>query len=282
VNDAQRCDVRALLPDAALDVPETGRHKVNGGLLYVDDQGAFTRCLLPVALTGDFELVLGTWMKISHADMKHAEAVWDDAAMYAGLVLHGTLANSIKPWGEDMLGAAVTAVVRNTDEIPYVDASDNQVIRAVLRDVWDRDQVLRCFGHPLPVDVRTPLTDEWSIERTAGLAARVVDGTSQFAGPGRTVYVDLLTDWENRPPEVLLESLLEGAPEVPLQQTFTTRAGDLLRHAFWLTAAHEQQHEFYAYVVRPGSALAIGCFYDDPADHAWAMHVLQSAAYQAK
>jgi hypothetical protein len=281
LNDPQRMDIRVGLPDFAFDLPESSLEEVNAGLLRVDGGRSFVRCLLPVALTGGTEVVFGTWMEISPADLERTAAVWDDPA-YASLVLHGTFANGIKPWGDGLLGAPVTAVVRNVDEIPYVQSSENDLLRRVLAVTWDRDVVLSCFGHPLPVHVRTKLSDHWSVERTAGLAAGVVDRTSQFTGSDRAVFADVLVDNLRRTPAEFLHALLEGAPEVPVEQTMVIPTEDDITHAFWLQGEVDGrvQHDFYAHVVRRGTALSIGCFYDDARDHAWAMHVLRSVAYQ--
>lgn len=276
LDEPQSIDVRFTLPDVAFDVPEEDRRPVNDSLLRAD--GMFVRCLLPVRLSGGYELVLGTWLELSEEDFVRAASVWG-TPHYAALGLTGTLANDIRPW--DLAGAPAMATVRVEDEIPYVSASDDPRVRDVLALEWDRDEVLRAFGHPLSVTVRDRLNEEWSIERTAGLAGRIVDGTKQFAGPGRTVYLDLLDDELDRIPEEFLGDLIADAPEVPAEQTLTTQDGDEVRHVFWQRAVVDghEQHELYGYVVRPGTALAVSCFYDDPADHAWAMHVFRSAIY---
>jgi hypothetical protein len=270
-------DIRAMLPDEAIGVPEEARHEVNPGLLRVDGLGSFARCLLPVQLSGDLELVFGAWMKIGDADLEHAATVWDDRA-YVDLVLHGTFANAIKPWGDAMMGAPITAMVQDIEEIPYVEASDDKEFDKLLTDVWDRDYVLSRFAHPLPVSVQEPISELWSIERSAGMAARVTDaGTTQFGGPGRTVFVDQLNDPLNRPPEEMLDEMLAKFPDVPAEQTYRTRSGDEIRDARWYAAVEgEHPHELYGYAVRPGSMLAFVCVHDAPEDHAWAMHIFNS------
>ncbi|MET0236087.1 MAG: DUF2199 domain-containing protein [Kibdelosporangium sp.] len=273
-----RMDIRAMLPDAAIGTPEESRHAVTPGLLRVEGLGSFARCLLAVQLSGDLDLVFGAWMKISDADLEHAAKVWDDPA-YVDLVLHGTFANAIKPWGEAIMGAPITAMVQDVDEIPYVDASDDKEFEKLLTDVWDRDHVLSRFAHPLPVSVREQLGDLWSIERSAGMAARVTDsGTTRFGGPGRTVFLDQFTDQANRTPAEMLDEMLTNFPEIPAEQTFRTQVGEEIHDARWFdsTVDGEHRHELYGYAVRPGSLLAFVCIHDDPADHAWAMHVFNS------
>jgi hypothetical protein len=272
-----RMDIRAVLPDEARALPEENRHEVTPGLLRVDGLGSFARCLLPVQLSGELELVLGVWMKISDADLEHAAAVWEDRA-YVDLVLHGTFANAIKPWGDAMMGAPITAMVQDMEEVPYVEASDDKEFDRLLTEVWDRDYVLGRFAHPLPVSVREPIGEEWSIERSPGMAARITDtGTTQFGGPGRTVFVDQFSDPLKRTPDEALAEVLAKFPEVPAEQTYRTRSGDEIRDARWFDAVEgERSHELYGYVVRPGSVLALVCIHDDPQDHAWAMHVFNS------
>jgi hypothetical protein len=277
--DEKQIDARFGLPDAALAAPEENHHEVGvGALLRVDDVGCFIRCLLPVRLTDDIELVLGTWLEIESTDLDHANTVWGKPA-YAALTLRGALANSIEPWGDGLLGATATVEVRNTDEIPYVIGSDHPLLSRVLAETWGRHEILRCFGHPLPVPVRTRLNEHWPIERTAALAARVIDGTSQFAGPGRTVHADLFPGNADRTPEEVLASVMAGAPAVPPEQQLTEQLPDGLRHAFWLTSrTHDrEQHELYGFTVHDsGSAAGVVCMWDAPEDLSWAQHVWRS------
>ncbi|MBP2326785.1 hypothetical protein JOF56_007170 [Kibdelosporangium banguiense] len=273
-----RMDIRAMLPDAAIGLPEENLHEITPGLLRVDGLGSFARCLLPVRLSGDLEVVFGVWIKIGDADLDHVAAVWDKRD-YVDVVLHGTFANSIIPWGDAILGAPVTAMVQDVDEIPYIEASDDAEFEKLLTDVWDRDHVLSRFAHALPVAVRETIGERWSIERSAGMAARVVEtGATQYSGPGRTVFVDELRDPMNRTADEMLAQMLENFPELPPEQIFTTRNGDEIRDARWLTqdVDGEIRHELYGYAIRPGSMMAIVCIHDTPEDHAWAMHVFNS------
>ncbi|WP_182909569.1 DUF2199 domain-containing protein [Microbispora sp. H13382] len=281
ITETDQIDVRFTLPDAALTVPETARHWANGELLRVEDDEWFARCLLPVRLSGELLLVLGTWIRISGADFARARTLWDEPE-YAGLVLTGTLANGIGPWGEDLLGAPVTAVVRDVDEIPSVDSSDDELLSHVLHTVWNRDHVLRCFEHPLPVPVQTALDERWSIERTAGLAARVVEGVWQFAGPGRTAHAKISIHAEDGTPAELLATLTHGAPHVDAGHQVTEEHAGGLRHAFWLTSSEEggTRHELYGYVIQDGQALRLACLYEEPGDLRWAQHVWRSVRYR--
>ncbi|MCX5208663.1 DUF2199 domain-containing protein [Kitasatospora sp. NBC_00240] len=279
VPDEERIDARFGLPDAALDVPEETRHEVGvGALLRVDGVGSFIRCLLPVRLTGGTELVVGTWLRISDDDLDHAHRIWEDPA-YRELVLRGTMANAIKPWGDELRDAPATIVVRNPDEIPYVEDSDDDLLRRILTTTWGRDDVLCCLAHPLPVPVRTPLNEHWSIERASGLSARVVDGTHRFLAPGRTVHADVFADQSRRSPKEFLAALLSGAPMVPLEQQITEDTPDGIRYAFWTvsTPGGRTQYELYGFTVHhSGTAAGVVCMWDERDDLAWALHVWRS------
>ncbi|MHA6761845.1 DUF2199 domain-containing protein [Streptacidiphilus sp. PAMC 29251] len=278
--DDKRIDVRFGLPDAVLGSGESSRRHPHGlqALLATDNLGSFIRCLLPIGLTGDIELVIGTWLRISDADLALARDVWEEPA-YGDLVLHGSLANSIRPWGDELLGAPVTIAVRERHEIPYATASEHPVVSRILTSTWDRDYVLSRFGHALAVPVRTRIDDRWSIERTAGLTGRVHDGSHRFAGPGRTVIIDALTHSDpDADPETLLTGLLKDAPAVPAAQQTDEREPGCMRHALWLSATRgeRQQHELHGHVVVPGAALVVVCISDDADDLAWAQHVWRS------
>lgn len=218
-------------------------------------------------------------MQIPDADAERALAVWDEPE-YVDLVFTGTLANAIKPWGEELLNAPLTATVCNADEIPYVQTSDHPLLSHLLHTVWDRDHVLR-FGHPLPVPVRTPLSEQWSLERSSGMAPRVVNGTSQFAGPGRTVQAEVLTGPAHVTAAELLASLTQGAPSVDAAHEVTEEHQGALRHAFWLasTSHGPTQHELYGFAVQGNEAVALAFVCDDPSDHVWAQHVWRSISH---
>ncbi|WP_160311561.1 DUF2199 domain-containing protein [Streptacidiphilus melanogenes] len=278
--DDKRIDVRFGLPDAVFGGDEQARRHPEGlqALLQADGHGSFVRCLLPVRLTDGIELVIGTWLRITDADLARAAEAWETPA-YRDLVFEGTLANATRPWQDRRLDSRVTATVLNEGEIPYVTAAKSTAVSEVLTDEWNRDYVLSRFGHALPVPVRTRVDGRWSIERTPGLQGRVVDGSHRFYGPGRTVFLDALTRREpDADLEAQLAALLQGAPSVPAEQQLTEREPGCLRHAFWTTTVREgkEQHTLYGFVVVPGAALVTGCVFDETADLAWARHVWRS------
>jgi hypothetical protein len=144
-----------------------------------------------------------------------------------------------------------------------------------------RDVVLNWFPDPLPVAIRCRVSRHWSVERGAGMVAGLNGGTWRFGGPGRSVFVDVLTDQQRRSPAEFLHGLLKVAPDVPPEQTLTTPTADGITHAFWADTVVDSrpQRDFYAHVVRQGTALSIGAFFTDPDDQKWALHVLRSVSH---
>jgi hypothetical protein len=244
-----------------------------GGNVLLTDDAAYARCVLLVELTGDLELWFGAWMRVDPGDAKHAADSWDGPG-YASLRLTGTFAHDIKPW-DGLHGAEVVAEVREPDDLP------EYVQHPLLGTVWDRDEVLSGYLVELPVSIRQRLPGQWSIERTAGLTPHVLEEGLRFAGPGRAVFVDVRRAIGTSA-ERFLELALEGAPDVPEEQQFLVRDGVELRHALWFTTTSEglTRHEFHGHVARFGEMLVVTCVHDDPADHAWARHVLNSARFR--
>ncbi|MEU3605136.1 DUF2199 domain-containing protein [Streptomyces sp. NPDC035033] len=280
--DERRIDVMFGLPDVAFELPEEARRSPGpSALLALDGAGFFVRCLLPVRLTGDTELVLGAWVETDEETFRWAAGVWDDEDAYPELVVRGRFANAVQPWGEEVLGAEFTGRIRDVEELPYLVEGRDPVAARLLAGTWDRDDVLSRFPHPMPATVRTDLGDGWAVERTAGFAARFENGADQFAAPGRSVAVGLFQDTEpGRSAEDFLAALLRGAPEVPAGQEHTERLPDGgVRYAFWLTPGDtgRTRHELTAYAVEPdGSAAGLFCSYEEPEQHAWARHVWRS------
>ncbi|CAM5585913.1 DUF2199 domain-containing protein [Streptomyces avidinii] len=277
--DERRIDFGFNLPDAALRAPEEALHRLGvRALLRVDGVGCFVRCLLGVRLTHDTELVLGAWVQVDDATLRRAHDLWEQPG-YADLVVRGTFANRIQPWGDTLLGAEVTAKVADPAELPCVVEVHRPAAARVLTQTWDRDHVLSRFPYPVPVDVRTDLGDHWSVVRTAGLTASFADGTDHFTAPDRSAAVSLMTDdVAGRAPADFLTALLSGAPDTRPDQRAREPLGEGLRHAFWLTPQDHgrPRHEFYGMAVAAGTAAGIFCTYEDPAGLEWALRIWRS------
>ncbi|MDT7787006.1 MAG: hypothetical protein QOF58_5425 [Pseudonocardiales bacterium] len=260
------------------EVDETGMITVDMGLpvepseepaddIVLADGFGYVRAVLRLRLTGDLELWLGAWMRVSAEDARRAHE--------PGVRLTGTFAHDIKPW-QGLLDAEVVCEALEPDQLPFY------VQHPLLGTEWERDEVLSAFFAELPVSVQQKLLGKWSIERTAGLTPLLDPAGLRFVGPGRTVILDI-----RRAPgvaaDLFLDMALAGAPSVPPDQTLRTSNGIEARHALWLTTSPEgvPQHEFFGHVARPGDMLIVTCIHDDPADHAWARHVLNSVRYGA-
>ncbi|MEU2548331.1 DUF2199 domain-containing protein [Streptomyces roseolus] len=283
--DERRIDVRFGLPDVAFELPEEARRSPGpSALLALDGAGFFMRCLLPVRLTGETELVLGAWVEVDEETFRHAADVWDDEAAYPELVVCGRLANAVKPWGETVLGAELTGRIKDAEELPYLVEGHGPEAERLIGEVWDRDDVLARFPHPLPVAVRTDLGDGWAVERSAGFSARFEDGVDQFATQGRSVAATLFQDTEQgRAPEDFLAALIGDNPQMPKalegQEDRERLPGGGVRYAYWFTPGDtgRTRHELYAYAVEPdGSAAGLFCSYEEAGQHAWARHVWRS------
>lgn len=270
VTSTDRIDFKLNRPEPLIGVDATQLAEPTGGLMTGPDGEAYLRCLLPVRLTGGVELVFSAWMQVPDSTAMRAYHVWEDGEEYAKFTASGTFANVIMPWPE-LMGVPVEAAVRDADELPYYTS------HPLLDREWDRDFVLSRIQHPLPVPVRETLTG-WSVERSAGMRNTVEERSTVFAGGGRWVQLDEYGDRAGRSVDDFLAVVTAG---YPIGEHTVDRSGDELRHAFWLTEQHDDitLQVFHAHVVRPGTMLSVRCMYIDPADRAWAHHVVNSVQH---
>ena len=108
-------------------------------MMQVEGVGAFVRALLPVRLTGGYTLTFGLWLGVRPDDLQLAAKEWW-APTYRDLVLDGLIANNVEPWG--LVGKPARAVVRDPDQTPYIDSSEDHELAHVLADEWAHDFVL--------------------------------------------------------------------------------------------------------------------------------------------
>lgn len=144
--------VRFRLPDPVLNAPERettpGTWMSHDGaresvMMQVPHIGAFVRALLPIRLTEGHTITFGVWLAVDPRELASIYAVWWEPE-YRDLRLSGWLANAIPPWG--LLAAPVATVVRDPDETPYCDRSDDPQLDRVLHDEWPHDLVLSAVG----------------------------------------------------------------------------------------------------------------------------------------
>jgi hypothetical protein len=259
----------------ALSAPEREATWGNEHLRRADGIGAFVRCLMPVRLTGGSTIEYSVWLEVEPAALRHAHEVWDQP-QYADLRLEGAVANDIKPWTQ-LLGAPGRAEVRDTGSIPHLVADEGTLLHRILHDEWDRDDVLSRLTNALPTPVRQRITDQWSLERSAGLELRWHEQRLYFAGPGRTVHLDAMRPPPGMSPEQVIDTLAADAPRDRDGES-TEEIGAARRHAFWRPALGDGRivHNLHGFVAVPGAVLHLVCVHDDPADLDWAMRVWRS------
>ena len=114
-------------------------------LIQVQGVGAFVRVLLPIRLTGGFSLTVGTWLAIDPARLRSVWEQWETPS-YDSIELHGYLANKIPPWGASVFGAPCTATVRDPSLFPYVTASSEPNLNAVLAQEWQHVHILEAYA----------------------------------------------------------------------------------------------------------------------------------------
>jgi len=129
------------LPDAVLAVPPDERTKrvgaVGKAFMQLDLSRFFVRALLPVRLSDGHEFHFGVWLETPEETCKQLWTKWDQPD-YSALRFGAVLANSVPPWNESILGAPCVAVVRDQDQLPYVDSSMQPQLAAVLATPWPR------------------------------------------------------------------------------------------------------------------------------------------------
>ncbi|AGL20760.1 DUF2199 domain-containing protein [Actinoplanes sp. N902-109] len=266
--------IRTEWPDALKDLPPDRREAIWGdGTLRRDpDLGAFIRCMMPVQLTGGGTVEYSVWLRIDDNQMRKALHFWD-LPEYADLTLVGTVANDVKPW-EGMLGEPARAEVRDPGTIPWLIAQPETLLHRILHDTWDRDDILSRIPHALPVTIREPVTETWSLERTAGLAPFISpDGALRFTGPARTVHLFPYSGFDCTPAEAI--TMLTADQTHDSQDHLTEQDDQVHRHAFWRRTA-KGTYNLHGYAAVPGETLHLVAVYDEPADLAWAHHVWRS------
>jgi hypothetical protein len=134
--------VRFSWPDALFDAAQQ-EHGIDGLWLSHDTaeasvmmqtpEAAFVRVLLPIRLDDLSTITYGVWLQVDPEDMHRASCVWT-APEYTDLRLQGRLANDVPPG--KALDAVGVAVVRDSDQTPYLDDSNHPMLNRLLAEVW--------------------------------------------------------------------------------------------------------------------------------------------------
>ncbi len=127
-------------PDDAATLSPQGRQHIyaEAGRSFAALPGrAFVRVLLPVRLTDGHEFHFGVWMEMSEPVGRRVWEAWETEA-YGNLVVEGTLANSVPPWGHALLGAECRAAVGDPQALPSIRESSHPALHRVLTEPWSR------------------------------------------------------------------------------------------------------------------------------------------------
>ena len=133
--------------------------------------------------------------------------------------------------------------------------------------------------------MRKGLTDDWSIDLDAEYASRMVDGSLQFVGGGRTIWITVWTSPAEGSPEVTLEGLkrdvVNSSPKGKVEELSPDRLEH--RYASWYDepGVRGTQYSLYGYTVRRNSFVQSVFISDSPADTEWALTLWRSISYQA-
>ena len=140
ITSVQR-EIKMELPDAVRAIPELERKKRVGAggtsFMQLDLQRFFVRSLLPVRLSDGHEFHFGVWLETPEATSKLLWTNWDRPE-YSAIKFEATLANSVPPWNESVLGAQCVAGVRDQNQLPYIESTTDPQLAAVMATPWPR------------------------------------------------------------------------------------------------------------------------------------------------
>ena len=138
------------LPDEVFAWPPDEQQERLRGLervFVLDESRGFVRTLLPVRLDlGSVQF--GIWLEVPPEQAHAAIEVWNEPA-YTSLVFEGAVANSLPPWGNDLLGSRATASPTSDDSLPVVNDGED-IVRSLLVDPWPRADLIAALpglGH---------------------------------------------------------------------------------------------------------------------------------------
>lgn len=129
------------LPDRLVAMPGLTFRDDYWNVEFIDGEahGSYIRALLPVRLTGGYNVRFGVWIRVDPDDFSYADRVWD-SPLYPSLALDGALANALPVWG--LLDAPVRVEVRDERARPFVVRSSHYVLSRVLTGEFDHELVL--------------------------------------------------------------------------------------------------------------------------------------------
>jgi hypothetical protein len=120
-------------PGVELSDPDPERAEV----LLRGDREAYLRVLLVVHAADGRTVTFGVWLAVARADLDAARRRWASEG-YDALVVDGRLANALP--GVDLFGVPVRVSVRHPDHLPYVTASTDATMSALLTGALSPDR----------------------------------------------------------------------------------------------------------------------------------------------
>ena len=136
--------IRFGVPEPVLTIPEEERPARTWGndvLMQVDGLGSFVRILVPVKLTGGYQITYGAWLSVAPIDLRRAWELWNHPN-YSDLRLAGFLANMLPGWESETYMKPLEAAVLNIEHTPYAVDSSDDFMRRVIKEEWPHEQLL--------------------------------------------------------------------------------------------------------------------------------------------
>jgi len=126
--------IQALADDSAVRVANSG------DFMKVDDEVAYVRVLLKGRLTGGRELVLGIFLEVTAEEMHRVFQLWGTGE-HTSLVVSGTIANRLEPWGDRLFGVRAEARPPDGNSLPQIFASPDALLMSILTEELPYEEI---------------------------------------------------------------------------------------------------------------------------------------------
>ena len=131
-------DFGYTLPDCIWNQPAHQRSSRNNTDFAELGKRRFVRGLLPVKIATGDEFRYGVWLEVRGATFDKIVEVWNDPQRYPKLKFTARIANAVPPWKAKILDVEVDAGVRDQGSRPFVIASAEKWLQALLTRGWTR------------------------------------------------------------------------------------------------------------------------------------------------
>lgn len=125
--------VRAVLPDALLELPEdrwdAGDSDPGRADFMVADIDGGRHYYLRAIIDLDPNANVCVWVELDPDSFFAVGRAWRDPDRYLACRIEGVVANSVPPWGDEALGARVTLRPKAADKLPVVVATSSPLLR---------------------------------------------------------------------------------------------------------------------------------------------------------